>query len=112
MRILIVEDEYYLAADLAAAVAATGAEVVGPVGTLADAEAALAGGAIDRAVIDVNLHGAMSFPLAEKLEAAHIPYLIATGYSAESLPEKFRGKPRLEKPFRPERVAAAIRGMD
>lgn len=108
MRILVVEDEYYLADDLAGALRARGAEVVGPVGTLADAVAALGSQRIDRAVLDVNLRGEMSFPLAERLEAAGIPYVIATGYSADTLPERFRDKPRLEKPFRPETLAELI----
>ena len=108
MRILIVEDEYYLATDLAEAIAACDAEVVGPVGTLEDASRVLDSERIDRAVLDVNLRGEMSFPIAERLEAAGIPYVIATGYSEASLPERFRSKPRLEKPFRPERLAELL----
>ncbi len=50
----------------------------------------------------------MSFPIADRLEAAGIPFVIATGYSAESLPERFRGKPRLEKPFRAETLAGMM----
>lgn len=108
MRVLIVEDEYYLAADLADVLRAHGAEVVGPVGTLADAEAALGAGGIDRAVLDVNLRGELSFPIADRLEAAGIPYVIATGYSSDILPPRFRERPRLEKPFRPERLAEML----
>ena len=59
-------------------------------------------------MLDVNLRGEMSFPIAERLEEARIPYVIATGYSSESLPERFRDKPRLEKPFRPEALAALM----
>ena len=105
MRILIVEDEYYLAADLAEALRARGAEVVGPAGTLEDAVRAVESNWIDRAILDVNLRGEMSFPIADRLEAAGIPYVIATGYTAESLPERFRMKPRIEKPFKPDAVA-------
>ena len=108
IRILIVEDEPYLAADLAEAMRARGAEVIGPVGTFAEAMRAVETRWIDRAVLDVNLEGEMSFPIADRLEAAAIPYVIATGYSAEALPERFRGKPRLEKPFRPETLAGMM----
>lgn len=108
MRILIVEDEYYLAGDLADALAGEGVEIAGPVGTLAEAERLIDAGGIDRAVLDVNLRGDMSFPVAERLDAAGVPYVIATGYSGESLPERFRDKPRLEKPFRPEAVARLL----
>ena len=108
MRILIVEDEYFLAADLAEALRARGAEVIGPVGTFEEAMAAIEGGGIDSVVLDMNLRGEMSYAVAERLDSAGIPYVIATGYSAESLPEALRDKPRIEKPFRPERVAEMI----
>jgi DNA-binding response OmpR family regulator len=108
LRILVVEDEYFLAADLAEALRARGAEVIGPVGTFAEAMKAVESHWIDRAVLDIDLGGELSFPIAERLEAAGIPYVIATGYDAEALPERFRGKPRLEKPFRPEALAAMM----
>jgi CheY-like chemotaxis protein len=108
MRVLIVEDDYFLAADLAEALRARGAKVIGPVGTLAEATAAVEGNWIDHAVLDVNLDGEMSFPIADRLEAAGIPYMITTGYSAQSLPERFRTKPRLEKPFATEAVVKLI----
>lgn len=63
---------------------------------------------IDRAVLDVNLNGEMSFAIADRLDAAAIPYVIATGYSAEFLPERFRRKPRLAKPFQAEQVVAMM----
>jgi len=108
LRVLIVEDEYYLAADLAETLRARGAKVIGPVGTLTEAIAAVEGSWIDYAVLDVNLRGEMSFPIADRLEAAGIPYVIATAYSVQSLPERFRTKPRLEKPFLPEAVVRMI----
>jgi DNA-binding response OmpR family regulator len=108
MRILIIEDEYYLAADLAEALVARGAEVIGPIGTLGEAMDAIAADPPDQAVLDMNLRGELSFPIADRLDAAGIPYVIATGYSAGSLPERFRGKPRVEKPFRPEQLAQLL----
>lgn len=108
MRVLIVEDEYYLAADLAEALQARGVEVVGPVGTYEEAIAAIATDGFDKAVLDMNLRGEMSFAIAAALDDAGIPYVIATGYSAESLPHDLRDKPRIEKPFRPERVAELL----
>jgi DNA-binding response OmpR family regulator len=107
MRILVVEDEYLLAADLAEAFEARGAVVIGPVATVDEAMLAVATNWIDRAVLDVNLDGEMSFEIADRLERAGIPYVLATAYRAEQLPERFRGKPRLEKPY----GLAALAGM-
>ena len=111
LRILIVEDEYYLAADLAQALAAEGADVVGPVGTLAEASDLVERERFDCAILDMNLRGDMAYPLADRLEEAGIPFLIATGYNSASLPERFGGAPRIEKPFNPNEVTAAIPGL-
>lgn len=108
LRILVVEDEILVAADLAEALKARGAEVIGPVGTFAEAMRAVASNWIDWAVLDVNLGGEMSFDIADRLEAAAIPYVLATAYRAEQLPERFRGKPRLEKPYKLEALAGMI----
>ena len=97
-RILVVEDEYYLAEDIAAALQDAGAEVVGPFGSLRQAEAPLAAGGLDGAVLDMNLRGEPAFGLAERLQAAHVPVVIVSGYSREALPEKLGTVPRLEKP--------------
>ncbi len=107
-RVLVVEDEYYLADDLARALGEAGAEVLGPVGTLDDAEAKLAGKGFDCAVLDMNLRGEMAYPIADRLESAGIPFVIATGYNSASLPERFRARPRVEKPFDPSAVVRAL----
>ncbi len=108
LRILIVEDEYYLAADLAEALRREGADVVGPVGTLAEAADMVERERIDCAILDMNLRGDMAYPVADRLEQAQIPFLIATGYNSASLPERFGRVPRIEKPFDPRDVIAAI----
>jgi DNA-binding response OmpR family regulator len=107
-RILIVEDEFYLADDLSRSLRGEGAEVIGPVGTLAEAEALVDGQAFDCAILDMNLRGQMAFPIADRLRDAGVPFLIATGYNSASLPERFDGLPRIEKPFDPDAVVAAL----
>ncbi len=108
LRILIVEDEYYLADDLAEALRREGAEVVGPVGTLDEARDIVERERLDCAILDMNLRGDMAYPVADQLEEAGIPFLIATGYNGASLPDRFSAIPRVEKPFTPRDVAAAI----
>jgi DNA-binding response OmpR family regulator len=108
LRILIVEDEYYLAADHADALRAQGEDVVGPVATVSEAAEAVERERIDCAILDMNLRGEMAYPIADRLEAGGIPFLITTGYNSASLPERFVNVPRVEKPFDPSEVSAAI----
>ena len=110
-RILIVEDEYYLAADLAGALRGQGAEVIGPVATLDDATASLDTGRFDCAVLDIRLRGGTALPLADRLRAAGVPFVIASGYDGDSLPERFAATPRVEKPYAVREVVALLRGL-
>ena len=103
-RILVVEDEYYLAADLSRALADAGAEVVGPIGSLSEAQAKVSLGGFDCAVVDMNLHGSVAHKVAEELAERGVPFLVATGYDRASLPESLMHAPRVEKPFAPAEV--------
>ena len=107
-RILIVEDEYFLADDLARALERQGAKLVGPAGSFDEADTLVRGGNFDCAILDINLHGEMAFPLADCLEAKGIPFIVASGYNSAAIPDRFLAVPRIEKPFNPEEVIAAI----
>lgn len=98
-RILIVEDDYYLAADLRRALVALDVEVVGPVGDLAAGLELARRERVDAAVLDVNLRGQYSFLIADQLSEAAVPYLFVTGYDGWALPEAYRDTPRISKPF-------------
>lgn len=103
-RVLIVEDEYYLADDLSRALSDAGATVIGPVATLQEAEQRLSDDAFDCAVVDMNLRGEFAFAVAERLKARNVPFVVATGYNAQSLPHALKDAPRVEKPFAPKQV--------
>ena len=110
-RILIVEDEYLVADDLARDLRGLGAEVVGPMGTLDEALALLATRPrLDGAVIDVNLHGVMSYPAAALLVATQTPFLFVTGYDTWTIDDRYRDVPRREKPVRPAEVVSVLLG--
>ena len=100
-RILVVEDEFYIADDLRRALHAAGALVVGPVSTVVSAQAVLDRAEFDCAVIDLNLHGESALPLADRLAQLGKSFAIATGYGSETVPERLKGIPRIEKPFGP-----------
>jgi len=108
-RILIVEDEYLIADDLAKAIGQAGGEVIGPIPTIEDANRMIQqDGAIDAAVLDVNLRGDMVFPVADALAARNVPFLLATGYDEWMLPDRFLDARRLEKPLKGAKVVASL----
>lgn len=107
-RVLLVEDEYYLADDLSRALSQAGAEVIGPVGTLNEAVRKVRERAFDCAVVDMNLRGQLTYSLAEQLKSADVPFIVATGYNQSSLPEWLQGVPLVEKPFSPNDVTRML----
>ena len=108
LRVLVVEDEFFIGDDLRRCLVDAGAEVIGPEPTVAKAEAAIARGGIDCAVLDLNLHGESGAAVADRLTALGIPFAIATGYGAVAVPERFGGVPRCEKPFEPAALLKVI----
>jgi DNA-binding response OmpR family regulator len=97
-RVLVVEDEYFIASDLKRALEKQGAVVIGPVGDLDAGLALVEREQLDGAVLDVNLEGGQTFPIAVQLEERSVPYLFVTGYDAWAMPEAFRQVPRIAKP--------------
>lgn len=110
-RILIVEDEYFIAADLKLALQEEGAEVIGPVGRLDMGLVLIDAERLDVAVLDVNLAGEASYPIAEKLRDADVPCLLVTGYDGWAIPESFRQTPKVAKPFAMPTAVKALVGL-
>lgn len=108
-RVLVVEDEYMLADDLALELGDAGAMVLGPVGTLeATIELIEAEEHVDGAIVDVNLRGEMAFPAADLLMERAIPFVFTTGYDASAVPSRFDKIVRCEKPINFRLVTQAI----
>jgi CheY-like chemotaxis protein len=108
IRILVVEDEFLLAMDIESAIREAGGEVVGPVVSLEEAVATAERENLNAAVLDLNLRGEMSYPVAEVLDSRRIPFLFATGYSQGRLPDAFQCRPCLRKPFTWIALTAAL----
>jgi CheY-like chemotaxis protein len=108
-RVLVVEDEYFIADDIATAVRRLGGEVIGPVGTCGEAIDLLRRTpSVDAAVLDVNLRGEMIFPVAEALQARGVPFVLGTGYEDSALPKSYQDVPRCQKPFDASEVARVL----
>jgi DNA-binding NtrC family response regulator len=110
-RILIVEDQYLIAADLSRALEMLGGVIVGPVASSEAARVQLAQSDVDLAFLDIHLDEEMVFPLADELEQRGIPFIFATGHDAAILPDRFKSKFRLEKPFTVQSVQEAVRRL-
>lgn len=107
-RILIVEDEYFIASDLKRALCDRDAVVLGPVASLDAGLAAAVEGSIDLAVLDVNLDGADSYPIADRLAQRGVPFMFVTGYDDWAMPAAYRDTPRVAKPYRPSAVVNVV----
>lgn len=111
-RILVVEDEYLLADELAMELVDEGATVLGPVPSIERALALLAGQVPpDGAVLDVNLGGEPVFPLADALTERGVPMIFTTGYDQGIFPDRFAHVPRCEKPINIRRITAALSNL-
>ncbi|WP_262266000.1 response regulator [Microvirga yunnanensis] len=108
-RVLIAEDEYFIARDIARALHALGAEVVGPVPSRDELQTILATGErLDAAILDINLNGEMIFPVLEALTFRGIPIVFATGYDQAAVPARYQDIPRWQKPFDPRALVQAL----
>lgn len=108
-RILVVEDLFHVAQLLDDMLTGLGYNVVGPVPRVDRAvrmarEVQLAG-----AVLDVNLDGEDASPIADTLTERGVPFVFVTGYDRlDTLPERYRDRPRLQKPFVVEQLRDAL----
>ena len=110
-RILVVEDEYMMAENLRQDLEKVGAQLVGPVPSVADALKILAqADALDGAILDVNLRGEQAFPVADALRERGVPFVLATGYEQWALPETYKDVPRCDKPVDMRHLARALFG--
>jgi CheY-like chemotaxis protein len=100
-RILVVEDEALIAMDLERIVRRAGCEVVGPVGRAEEALRLAAEGRPDAAILDIELSDGDSFAVADALARRRVPFVFVTGSAPAALPERFRGRPLIQKPTTP-----------
>ena len=111
-RVLVIEDESLVAMLLETILDDMGCAVVGPESNIDDGLiSATTEGALDAALLDVNVAGREVFPVAEALKARGVPFVFSTGYGEAGLPDEWRGRPTLNKPFTEDAVQTAIRAV-
>jgi CheY-like chemotaxis protein len=109
LRVLVVEDMLLMAEVIRECLESFGCEVIGPVAKLTPALAVAREEQFDAAVLDINLAGDLSFPVADLLRSRGIAFVFVTGYDvATILPRQFQGAPRLAKPFAEDDLKQAL----
>jgi len=110
-RVLVIEDEVLVAMDIEAALQDAGFEVVGQAGSLVQARRLIGSTQCDAVLLDANLGGAPVDELAAMLQQRGVPFAFATGYGREGVPEPFRDRPVLPKPFASEQLLEMMRQL-
>jgi CheY-like chemotaxis protein len=98
-RILVVEDELMIRMLLEDMLAELGYTIAAAAARLDEALEAAQNADFDIAILDVNLNGQPISPVADVLAARGMPFIFATGYGERGLPDAYRDRPTLKKPF-------------
>lgn len=110
LRVLVVEDEPVVAMCLEDILDGLGCTTVGPAARLAEGLALAENEALGAAILDINLGGERSTPIAQALRRRGVPFAFASGYGA--VPEGFENSvPLIEKPYRDADIDAALKAI-
>jgi DNA-binding response OmpR family regulator len=111
LRVLVVEDVYFIADEICTTLRNGGAEVLGPSPDLEHGLEVVRNEQLDCAVLDINLHGDLAFNLANELRKRGTPSIFATGYDQSVLPGAFSDSVRLEKPVDLNELLRAVHSV-
>jgi DNA-binding NtrC family response regulator len=106
--VLVAEDNAIIAMLMENLLQEAGYDVVGPVPTVLAAFATIHDRPLDAAVLDVSLRDGLAFPVADKLDAAGVPFVLVTGHGAALVPPRYRARPFVSKPFTERGLVGAL----
>jgi len=107
-RILVVEDEMLVLMNIEYLLADLGCESVTAAATVDQALVLLEAQVFDAALLDVNLNGRESYPVADALGALGVPFAFTTGYSGEGMRDDYRDRAVLRKPYQQEELVRVL----
>jgi DNA-binding response OmpR family regulator len=112
--VFLVEDEVMIRMMVADMLEELGYRVAAEAGDIDEAIRLAQSTDFDIAILDVNVNGKVISPVADLIEAKGRPFIFATGYGSSGLPEEYRDRPAMQKPFQLETLSktidAALRG--
>ena len=97
--ILIIEDEMLILMMIEDMLADLGCESVSVASKIGQAITLIDGQVFDAAMVDLNLSGVESYPIADALMARDVPYFFSTGSSVANIRHGYREQDVLKKPF-------------
>jgi CheY-like chemotaxis protein len=106
--VFLVEDEVMIRMMVADMLEELGYRVAAEAGEIAEALKLAQSTDYDFAILDVNVNGKVISPVADLIKARNRPFIFATGYGSSGLPEEYRDRPALQKPFQLETLARMI----
>jgi len=106
--VFLVEDEVMIRMMVADMLEELGYSVAAEAGEINEAVRLAGSTEFDIAILDVNVNGKVISPVAEVIQGLGRPFIFATGYGAQGLPEEFRNRPTLQKPFQMETLAQVL----
>jgi light-regulated signal transduction histidine kinase (bacteriophytochrome)/CheY-like chemotaxis protein len=111
-EVLVVDDNFVIAMNASDALERLGPRKVHLAGGVEEGLKLLKAQTVDFAVLDIDLGGESSEPIAQRLTEMGVPFILASGYSAkDDLGASFTGHPVLTKPYSNENLASAIKAM-
>lgn len=111
LRVLVVENDAFIAYALATDLRALGHAVVGPAQDLPEVLGLIVSSIHDVALLDVDLGGADSVPAADAIAARRTPFAFLSDSRPGLLPARFATRPFLAKPYRQAELAGLLRRL-
>ena len=108
-RVFIIEDESMVTMLLEDILADIGCEIAGMAFRFADALEKARSLSFDVAIVDVNLNGQHTFPIADVLSQRGLAFVFSTGYGAATIPPALQHAPVLQKPYQQPDLERALR---
>ena len=108
-RILIVEDEPFIALTLEDMLDELGFALVGTVSQVGEALDMAGREQVDCALLDVNLGSEKIDPVADLLAQRGCPFIFTTGYGRSGIPAAHADRPVLQKPFRMDDLSSVLK---
>jgi CheY-like chemotaxis protein len=110
-RVLVVEDEMMILMMIEGMLADLGCASVTSAATIDQALNVVESQVFDVAMLDLNLDGQKTYPVADRLAVRGIPFLFSTGYGDHGLQEGYADRPVLNKPFQQRELAELLRTL-